>query len=170
MDGYWILVGMMGSGKSTIGRRLAERSGRCFVDTDALIRDRFGRSITAIFAIYGESTFREHETSVLRALERQPGVISTGGGIILRDANWIELHRLGTTIFLDVNAEVIKERLTHSRKKRPLLATEDWETRVDELLAARRERYEKADLIVSLGEEDADAAADRVWEVLHAHA
>src|SRR5580658_4293007 len=126
MNRCWILVGMMGAGKSSIGRLLAESTGRSFVDTDLILQQRLGRPISQIFQIYGEEAFRDHETSVLKGLEPSMSVISTGGGIVLRDENWAEFNRLGQTIFLDASIETLIGRLAVSKKKRPLLQVEDW--------------------------------------------
>ncbi|HRJ26001.1 MAG TPA: shikimate kinase [Fimbriimonadaceae bacterium] len=147
----WILIGMMGAGKSTIGRELAVRSGRSFRDTDQMIQSRFGRSVARVFDLYGEAAFREHETSLLESLHPAKEVLATGGGIVLREENWVEMRRLGTTVYLDVEPEVLKQRLSKSKKPRPLLMVDQWESRFDALYAARQELYRKADLCVALG-------------------
>jgi shikimate kinase len=137
---------MMGAGKSSLGRALAEASGRDFLDTDALLQQRLGRSISQIFQVYGEDAFREHETSLLQSLEPGPHVLSTGGGIVVRPENWTEMRRLGTTIYLEASLPVLVSRLERSKKKRPLLQVEDWESRIASLLEARRPLYQLADL------------------------
>src|SRR5688572_5498908 len=142
MDRCWILLGMMGAGKSSVGKALARLSGRDFVDTDGLLQQRFGRAVTQIFKIYGEDTFRAHETSVLKTLEPGAVVVATGGGIVIREANWTEMHRLGTTVYLHVSEELLLDRLAVSKKKRPLLEVEDWQGRVEQLLEKRRELYQ----------------------------
>ena len=157
---------MMGAGKSSVGRALAELSSRTFVDTDLLIQFRLGRPIPQIFQIYGEEAFRDHETSILRSLEPDTCVLSTGGGIVLRDANWQELHRLGTVIYLKSSVEKIISRLEVSKKKRPLLLTEEWPERVKEILDKRESLYMKADLVVELDEDDIASGAARVLESL----
>src|SRR3954464_1775303 len=91
MERCWILVGMMGAGKTSLGRSLAGLSGREHLDTDHLLQRRLGRPIPQLFNIYGEATFRDHETSILKGLEPGPSVISTGGGIVLRPVNWVEM-------------------------------------------------------------------------------
>ncbi|MBX7132980.1 MAG: shikimate kinase [Fimbriimonadaceae bacterium] len=162
----WILVGMMGAGKSTVGRELARIASREFADTDAMLTYRLGRPIPQLFAIYGESAFRDHETAILRGLEPSPTVLATGGGIVIREANWAEMRRLGTTIFLDVEAEVLKARLAKSKKPRPLLQHEDWEDRLATLLDARRELYLKADQVVTVESESMIDAAMKVYQAL----
>lgn len=153
---------MMGAGKSSIGRALAELSERTFVDTDLLLQHRLGRPVPQIFQVYGEEAFRDHETSVLRSLEAGDSVISTGGGIILRDENWDEFSRLGTTVFLDAKFETLIERLASSKKKRPLLQVDDWESRTQVLLDSRIHLYRKADLTVRVDDVDLTGAAERV--------
>lgn len=157
---------MMGAGKSSVGRSLAELSGRAFVDTDQLLQNRFGRSITKIFQVYGEEAFREHETSVLRSLEPGATVISTGGGVVLREENWAELRRLGTTVYLEASVETLVARLEASKKKRPLLEVDNWEDRLDELLLARLPLYRQADLTLTLGHDGVDATAAQLLELL----
>ena len=162
----WILVGMMGAGKSTVGRELARISEREFADTDSILTYRLGRPIPQLFAVYGESAFRDHETSILRGLEPGPTVLATGGGIVVRDSNWTEMRRLGTTVFLDVDPEVLKARLAKSKKPRPLLQHEDWEDRLATLLDARRELYLKADRVVTVETESMIDAAVKVYQAL----
>jgi shikimate kinase len=168
MDRCWILLGMMGAGKSSIGRALAELSGREFIDTDLLLQSRLGRPIPQIFQIYGEPTFRDHESSILRSLEPQPAVLATGGGIVLREENWVELRRLGTTIFLDASAETITDRLARSKKKRPLLQVDDWPDRVKILLEQRLPLYRNADIVVPVDDVDLEVGAQRVLDAIQA--
>ena len=166
MKGSWILLGMMGAGKSAVGRALSELADRPFIDTDQLLQSRLGRTIPQLFRIYGESTFREHETSLLRSLSPDPVVLATGGGIVIRPENFVELDRIGTTIYLQASPETLIERLQISKKKRPLLDTDDWETRLRDLLAVRLPLYEKANLVVSVDGLSVDEAAAKVHEAL----
>jgi len=154
MGKAWILVGMMGAGKSSVGRHLSELSGREFRDTDLLLQNRFGRTISQIFQLYGEATFRAHETSVLQTLEPEPIVLATGGGIVMKPENWAELRRLGITCFLNASASVLHERLEASKKKRPLLETENWEQKVTDLLDARMPLYMQADFTLNVDPDD----------------
>jgi shikimate kinase len=162
----WILLGMMGAGKSSVGRALAEMSGRRFMDTDLLLQARFGRPITQIFQIYGEPTFREHETSILRSLQPEDVVLATGGGIVLREENWTELKRLGTTVYLRCTLDTLIHRLEHSKKKRPLLLSDDWQERTRSILSQRIPLYERADHIIEMDDGNIEAAAGRVLEQL----
>lgn len=166
MDDSWILLGMMGAGKSTVGKALAGLAEREFLDTDVLLQARLGRPIPQIFQIYGEATFRDHETSVLRDLQPNPCVLSTGGGIVLRPENWTEMRRLGRTIFLDCSAEILIERLRISRRKRPLLECEGWEDRLRTMLNARLPLYRQADITIQMDDAEIETAAQRVHEIL----
>lgn len=156
----------METGKSSIGRALAELSDRQFIDTDQLLQQRLGRPIPQIFQIYGEETFRAHETSILKSLEPSPIVLATGGGIVTRSENWDELRRLGLTVFLDATPATLKDRLARSKKKRPLLQTEEWETRIDELLAVRTPLYQTADLTVAVDDVDLMDGAQKVLDAI----
>lgn len=153
---------MMGSGKSTVGKALADLDGRSFIDTDSMLVTRLGRPISQIFQIYGEETFRDHETSVLRELEPGLSVISTGGGIVLRPDNWEEMRRLGTTIFLDCSEATLVDRLERSKRKRPLLQCDDWQEKLSELLNRRLPLYRQAEIIINMDEIEAEAAAEHV--------
>lgn len=157
---------MMGSGKSTVGRLLAARAERRFVDTDQLVVHRLGRPIHQLFSIYGQDAFRDHETSVLKSLQPEDYVLATGGGIVLRDANWKELNRLGIVAFLDLPLEVLAQRLERSAKRRPLLEVENWEGRLSDIYDERRPLYEKADFTLKLESEDLEEAAAKLYERL----
>jgi shikimate kinase len=150
MDNSWVLVGMMGAGKTSVGRLLATLSNREFLDTDQLIQRRLGRTIEKIFEFYGEAAFREHEKSIVSQLLPGLNVISTGGGAVVRDENWSQLKSLGTTIYLRCSAESLIERLTESKKKRPLLETDDWQERLRSILSSRESRYLESDLVFNL--------------------
>jgi len=158
----WILVGMMGAGKTTVGRILSETTGRPFRDVDRMLVNRLGRPIPQLFSIYGEDTFRDHETAILKTLRPEASVVSTGGGIVLRPANWEIMRSLGVVIYLKAPLEVLMERLAASKKKRPLLQVEDPEERVKAILEARSHLYEQADVIIELGAADAAEGAEMV--------
>jgi shikimate kinase len=166
MSRCWILVGMMGAGKSSVGRALSELGNREFWDTDLMLQNRLGRPISQIFQVYGEEAFRDHETSILRSLEPGEAVLSTGGGIVVREANWDEMQRLGTTIYLEASPETLISRLEASKKKRPLLQVENWPDRLRELLSKREPLYQKADVRVSLDGLDVVAAAEQILAAL----
>lgn len=153
---------MMGVGKSAVGRELAVRTGREFLDTDQMLQNRLGRPVNQLFQVYGEDAFRDHETSLLKSLKPGHSILSTGGGIVIRPANWTELRRLGTIVYLKAGAEELVRRLSASKKRRPLLEVENWQERVRHLLELRESLYQQADLVVTLSDDGIPEAADRV--------
>ncbi len=137
-----VLVGFMGSGKSSVGRRLALATGHRFVDTDELIVERCGKPIATIFADEGESRFRDIETEVLTNLVGVCGIIlATGGGIVLRPENRDLMRRIGVIAWLDASPDALFERVSRTQK-RPLLKSPDPRGTFDRLLAERRPIYE----------------------------
>lgn len=136
-----ILVGMPGSGKSTIGRALARRLGLDFVDSDQVIEKRLQRSIRSFFDSDGEQAFRDLEQEVLADLLRQRGgVLATGGGSVLRAANREALRAGGTVIYLHVAMERLFQRLSHDTR-RPLLQVADPRQKLHDLYTARDPLY-----------------------------
>lgn len=139
-----VLIGFMGSGKSSVGRLLARLLAGRFVDTDQLVVKQAGCEITEIFQKHGEEHFRQLETDALTSLRGQTGlVIATGGGIVLRPENVALLHELGFTVWLTASEDVIFNRVSRN-KRRPLLHTEDPRKTVTELFARRRDLYAAA--------------------------
>ncbi|HQZ26551.1 MAG: shikimate kinase [Verrucomicrobiales bacterium] len=139
-----ILIGFMGTGKTSVGMRVAKSLGMRFVDTDKLIVRKAGKPIPQIFAESGEDYFRELETEVLRKCAKANGqVISTGGGIVTQPRNFEILRDAGYVIWLNSMAETIYERVKRNRN-RPLLHTEDPLTTIREMLEARKGLYEAA--------------------------
>jgi len=160
------LIGMMGSGKSSTGRPLAERLGYGFVDADAVIEKVAGSSISEIFERDGENHFRDLETQVLRSIsERHSLVVATGGGIVTRSENWGMMHQ-GIVIWLDVERDQLLLRLQKDSTQRPLLQVNDPGEAVDEILSQRRPLYNEADLTVVIGTETADVVADGIIQLL----
>jgi shikimate kinase len=138
-----VLIGFMGSGKSTVGRELHHRLGYPLVDMDHVIEHRAGKPITAIFAEDGEEKFREMETRLLEELSDSAAprrIISTGGGVIGREKNRALLRHLGYVVWLHAPTEVILDR-TAKNRDRPLLHTDDPVARVEALLAVRKPLY-----------------------------
>lgn len=136
-----ILIGFMGCGKSSIGRRLAMRLGHQFLDSDELIAARAERSISEIFEAEGEEAFRNRETAELRALFGSSKIIlATGGGAILRAENRDILHELGPVFWLHADPETLFERASRTRK-RPLLEVENPRTTFFGLLESRMPLY-----------------------------
>jgi len=143
------LVGMMGAGKTTIGRELAKRLGRRFVDCDHEIEARTGVRIPVIFDIEGEEGFRRRETQELDDLSRQSDlIVATGGGIVLAEENRALLRERGTVVYLDVAPDILFERTRHDRN-RPLLQVSNPKARIQALYSEREPLYrEVADLVV----------------------
>ncbi len=136
-----VLIGFMGSGKSSIGRLVARVLGYRYVDIDRLIIEQAGMEIQEIFALHGEEHFRELETGVLETLQARGGcVIATGGGVILRARNRELLQALGWVVCLSASEDVIFERVSRNGK-RPLLQTENPRETVHNLLESRRPFY-----------------------------
>lgn len=139
-----VLIGFMGSGKSSIGRLLAAKLGFQLVDTDRIIIDREGVEIGEIFARHGEPHFRDLETAALRSIAHlNRCVIATGGGIVGREENRELLRGLGFVVWLTASEEVIFERVSRNTR-RPLLQTANPRETVTRLLAERRPLYEAA--------------------------
>ena len=160
------LVGMMGSGKTSTGRPLAERLGYGFVDADAVIEQAAGCSIPEIFDRDGESGFRGLESQVLSAIsQRHSLVVATGGGVVTQPENWGVLHS-GIVIWLDVVPDQLLQRLKADRTVRPLLKTADPEAVLDQLLNERRPLYAEADLTVVINDETPDVVADGILQLL----
>ena len=160
------LVGMMGSGKTSTGRPLAERLGYGFVDADAVIEQAAGCGIPEIFDRDGEAGFRSLESQVLSAIsQRHSLVVATGGGVVTQPENWGLLHS-GIVIWLDVVPDQLLQRLNADSTVRPLLQTADPEAAVNALLNKRRPLYAEADLTVVINEETPETVADGILQLL----
>lgn len=162
----WIFIGMMGAGKTTLGKLVAEKTGRKFIDTDRLIEQRLGRPISQFFQLYGEEAFRDHETAIIVSLQPEPSVVATGGGAILREKNYDHLRTIGKVVYLRSNPRELIRRLEASKKKRPLLNAEDWETRLVGILEQRKALYEAADVIIDVDSLDQEGIVQKVIELL----
>jgi shikimate kinase len=135
------LIGMMGAGKSTIGRHLARATALQFVDCDRVIEQRNGVTIATMFAVEGEAVFRQRETQVLDELTRLPGVVlATGGGAVLAEENRAMLRARGLVVYLEATVEEIRRRIRNDTA-RPLLQTADPRARIEALLGAREPLY-----------------------------
>ncbi|WP_425348899.1 3-dehydroquinate synthase [Methylocapsa aurea] len=143
-----VLVGLMGSGKTSTGRRLAQRLGLAFVDADAEIEAAAGMSISDIFARHGEPYFRDGERRVMaRLLEEGPRVIATGGGAFLNEETRARIAKLGISVWLKADPDVLWRRV-RKRSHRPLLQGADPETTLRTLLEQRYPVYARADVTV----------------------
>ena len=160
------LVGMMGSGKTSTGRPLAERLGYGFVDADAVIEQAAGCSIPDVFDRDGEAGFRSLESQVLSAIsQRHSLVVATGGGVVTQPENWGMLHS-GIVIWLDVVPDQLLQRLNADSTVRPLLQTADPEAALNALLNERRPLYAEADLTVVINDETPEAVADGILQLV----
>ncbi|MBM3563629.1 MAG: 3-dehydroquinate synthase [Alphaproteobacteria bacterium] len=161
-----VLVGMMGSGKSAIGQRLAARLGLAFVDADAEIVAAAGMSIPEIFAKFGERYFRDGERRVImRLLNGGPIVLATGGGAFLDPRTRDRIAERGVSVWLDADLKILMKRVRR-KNDRPLLHTDDPEETLRALMEARRPLYELADLRVESRDIPQDAMADDTLAIL----
>ncbi len=160
------LIGMMGSGKSSTGRPLAQRLGYGFVDADGVVEKLAGRPIPQIFETDGEQGFRALESQVLQAIgERHSLVVATGGGVITQPENWGVLHQ-GIVIWLAPERDQLLARLHMDPGARPLLLERDPAASLDALLEARTPLYAEADLRISVGDETINAVTERILEAI----
>jgi shikimate kinase len=144
-----VLIGMMGVGKSSIGRRLGARLGIPFVDADAEIESAAGMSIADIFARHGEASFRSGEARVIaRLLNGGPQVLATGGGAVMSPETRGLIQQRGVSIWLSAEFELLLRRISKRKAERPMLQTADPAATLRELLAARQPIYAQADLTV----------------------
>ena len=144
-----VLIGMMGVGKSSIGRRLAARLGIPFVDADTEIEEAAGMSIPDIFARHGEANFRNGEARVIaRLLESGPQVLATGGGAIMNADTRAAIRQKGVSVWLNAEFEVLIRRISKRRNDRPMLQTSDPAETLRRLLKEREPIYAQADIAV----------------------
>jgi len=160
------LVGMMGAGKSAVGRPLAEALGYRFVDADTVLEAAAGCSIAELFARDGESGFRQLETAVLGQISGWHSlVVATGGGAVIRSENWGHLQQ-GVVVWLDAPAPQLLARLAGDPTHRPLLQAEDPAALLQGLLAERLPLYAQADLHIRQAAEPPQQVAELVLTAL----
>jgi shikimate kinase len=163
-----VLIGMMGAGKSTIGRRMAARLRLPFTDADTEIEAAAGMSIPDIFETHGEPHFRDGEARVIaRLLESGPAVVATGGGAFMREETRGRIRDKAVSIWLKADAEIIMKRVRR-RSDRPLLQNADPEGTVNRLLGEREPVYGTADLTILSRDVPHDKIVDECIEALHA--
>jgi len=155
-SGNLILVGMMGSGKTTMGRALAKHFGKEFVDSDEAVQQRTGVTIPHIFDVEGERGFRMREAAALAELVKHDElVIATGGGAILDESNRALMQQNAIVIYLKASVHDLWQRTRHDRN-RPLLQTDDPHAKLTELFQQRDELYQQvADLVIHSGKQSA---------------
>ena len=159
------LIGMMGSGKSSTGPVLAEILKYKYVDLDVLIEKLTKKTIDKVFSEEGEEYFRDLETQCLQEIIKLPSVVvSTGGGVVLKKENW-GILRQGIIVWLDINKEIVLNRLNSKDNIRPLLKG-DIDTKYDEIFQARKDIYAQADLRVVINNEDVKNVAEKVLNAL----
>jgi len=157
-----VLIGFMGTGKTSVGRLLAEQLRFEFLDTDELIQSRTGRTINDIFAQDGEPAFRELERQVVDELAtRQQTVISTGGGLPTQPENLTKLKQHALVVCLWTAPEKIWERVKN-QSHRPLLHAADPQQKIRDLLAARAPFYRQADVLVNTDQRSAREVAQQI--------
>ncbi|HAF42395.1 MAG TPA: shikimate kinase [Sphingobium sp.] len=163
-----VLVGMMGVGKSTVGRRLAARLGLSFVDADEEIEKAAGMSVTEIFERYGEAYFRDGERRVIaRLMDGAPKVIATGGGAFMQDETRKLILEQATAVWLDADIDVLVDRVGR-RESRPLLKNRDPRVVLTELAAVRNPVYALAPIHVKSIAAPHEVAVERIMEQLTA--
>ena len=163
-----VLVGMMGAGKSTIGRRLAGRLRLPFLDADIEIEAAAGMSIPDIFETHGEPHFRDGEARVIaRLLDNGPAVLATGGGAFMREETRNRIRDKAVSIWLKADADIIMRRVKR-RADRPLLQTEDPAATVSRLLEQREPVYQNADLTIWSRDVPHERIVDECIEALRA--
>jgi len=161
------LVGLMGAGKSTVGRQLARRMKLKFYDSDHVIVEKTGVPISTIFDIEGEEGFRDRETQVLEELSRYEGcIIATGGGSLTRQQNCEIIKNSGCVIYLRTSAERLYSRIKHDQS-RPLMQTENPLQTLRDLLADREPAYlEAADIVIRTGNQKVGVVLHRIEQAI----
>ncbi|MGB0670949.1 MAG: shikimate kinase [Rhodospirillales bacterium] len=165
-DRALVLVGLMGAGKSSVGRRLACRLGRTFLDADEEIERASGMTIPEYFEKYGEASFREGESRVIqRLLADGPVVLATGGGAFMNEDTRAAIRQAGLSIWLKADLETLVERTARSTN-RPLLRQGDPAQVLQSLMDQRYPVYAQADITIVSGRESAETTVDQVLEAL----
>jgi shikimate kinase len=163
-----VLVGMMGAGKSTIGRRLSARLRLPFLDADSEIEAAAGMSIPDIFEIHGEPHFRDGEARVIaRLLDSGPAVLATGGGAFMREDTRNRIGEKAVSLWLKADADIIMKRVKR-RADRPLLQTADPAATVGRLIEEREPVYQHADITIWSRDVPHEKIVDECIEALHA--
>ena len=162
-----VLVGLMGSGKRAIGRRLAARIGMDIVDADAEIEAAANRTVSEIFSEYGEQAFRDVERRVIaRLLSGQPRVIATGGGAFMDADTRIIIRKKGLAVWLKADLEVLLQRVSR-QNTRPLLQGVDKRLKLEKLMYHRYPTYAEADLTVDTDDGSPEATVEKVYGAIY---
>lgn len=164
-----VLVGLMGAGKTTVGRRLAERLDLRFVDADTEIEAAAGMSIADIFETHGEAHFREGERRVIARLLDEPGqVLATGGGAFMDPETRALIADRAISVWLKADLDVLYHRVAR-RNTRPLLRLDDPRKVLERLIAERYPVYAEADVTIDVSDEPPESTTNRVLEAITAH-
>ena len=165
------LVGLMGVGKTTIGRRLAKRLSRDFVDADEAVENAAGRSVADIFADFGEAAFRDGERKVITRLlnKGEPIVLALGGGAFVNDETRALIKAKAVSIWLKADLDILMERIARKPGQRPLLDTDDPRAVMEKLNAERAPIYAQADIVVESDDSSHDMTAARAHDALVKH-
>lgn len=170
LDRSIVLVGLMGAGKTTIGRRLARRLNLAFFDADEEIEAAAGRTVSEIFADFGEAAFRDGERKVIARLltEGPRKVLALGGGALMSDDTRALVKAQALSIWLRADLDTLMERVSR-KNTRPLLETDDPRAVMVDLMERREPVYAEADLTVDVSRDTHDVTAARLVEALKAH-
>lgn len=161
-----VLVGMMGAGKTTIGRRLAHRLSRRFLDSDTEVEAAANMKIEEIFAVRGEAEFRSGEARVIARLLREPDIVlATGGGAFINPETRALIGEMGVSIWIKADLELLMARVAR-RSNRPLLKTADPRATLAALLQAREPIYAEADITIVSRDVAQDVVADEIFAAL----
>ena len=157
-----VLVGLSGSGKTTIGKLLEQKINLKFIDTDEIIVNNENRSINDIFATDGEKFFRQIEFEVVRKVSEQNDlIISTGGGVVLNQENIDNLKKNGIVFYLKTSVDTLINRLKNDTT-RPLLKTNDLRLKLEKMLLDRATFYEKADYIIKNDNDNIEQTVENI--------
>jgi shikimate kinase len=166
LDRIVVLVGLMGAGKTSIGRRLADRLGVPFVDADEEIEKAAGSSIEDIFAEHGEEAFRDGERKVIaRLIDQQSGVLATGGGAFMDESTRSRIRDRGVSVWLRAELDVLVRRC-RKRGGRPLLKGVDMRETLQKLIDRRYPVYAEADIVVDTGDAPHRVVIDQIVDAL----
>ncbi len=168
LDENIILIGMMATGKSAVGKELAAKLGRTYLDMDLLIEQKTGMTITEIFKDHGEECFRDHESEVITGLKNYPRgslVVAAGGGAVIREENRYNLSRAGLLVHLKASPEKIVKRAL-KEGGRPLLDVEDPEAAVRAILEERDPYYNNSDICVNTDNRSVKELAEEIIKKL----
>ena len=162
-----VLVGLMGSGKTCIGKLLAHRLEMDFVDADAEIESAADRTVSEIFSEFGEQAFRDGERRVIaRLLSGQPRVIATGGGAFMDAETRFNTRKRSVSVWLKADLDVLLQRVTRQHN-RPLLQGVDKRLKLENLMSQRYSTYAEADLTVDTGDESPESTVEKVYDALY---